>query len=86
MELNSVIKKIHRFIEANNGGDRIVHKDIAQKFGISKRTYSEYYRGQNQPIGMKALLRMLHSLEDEQILHVVKMWKEEDDSENTSKE
>lgn len=98
MNLNRVIKKIHRFLELNGEGERIVHEDMAKCLGISTRAYSEYYRGNNQPLGMKVLLRMLKDLKDEQILEIVRMWKEEhiskkpprkdkkDTTENISKE
>jgi transcriptional regulator with XRE-family HTH domain len=98
MDLNQVIKKIHRLLESNNDGERIVYEDMAENIGVSTRAYSEYYRGKNQPLGMKVLLRMLNNLKDEQILEVVRMWKEEhisrrptrkdkkDTAENISKE
>ena len=49
---------------------------MADELGISHRAYSEYYRGKNQPLAMKVLLRMLNKLNDKEILQVVRMWKE----------
>lgn len=78
MELNRIIKKMHRFLESNNeDGERIIHKDMAENLGISERAYSEYYRGKNQPLAMKVLLRMLNDLKDDQVLNVVRMWEED---------
>lgn len=83
MGLNQVIKKIHRYLESNENGERIVYEDMAEKFGISTRAYSEYYRGKKLPLGMKVLLRMLNDLKDDQVLEVVRMWSKEDTAKET---
>lgn len=76
MELQTIIQQIHSYHEANAKGKRISQDDMAEQLGISKRAYAEYYRGHNQPLAMKVLLRMLSKLNNNEILNVVKMWEE----------
>lgn len=76
MELMQVIKQIHSLMEVKNKGNKINHEDMSKKIGVSKRAYSEYYRGKNQPLAMKALLKMLNNLNNDEIVKVVRMAKE----------
>lgn len=73
MELKHVIKQIHSIMEVKNQGDKINHEEMSKRIGISKRAYSEYYRGNNQPLAMKALLKMLNNLNNDEIIKVVRM-------------
>lgn len=75
MELNKLINKIHKLIEAKEI-KTISQPNMAKRIGVSSRTYIEYSRGTNKPLGMKALLNMLNELEDEEIIKVIRLWKE----------
>lgn len=75
MELNKLINKIHKLIEAKEI-KTISQPNMAKRIGVSSRTYIEYSRGTNKPLGMKALLNMLNELEDEEIVKVIRLWKE----------
>lgn len=79
MEIKDIIKHIHCYMELQNNAERITQDDMAKKIGISKRAYSEYYRGNNKPLGMKVLLRMLNKLTNDEIITVVRMWKEDEE-------
>lgn len=74
MELNILINKIHKLIEAKEI-KTISQPNMAKKIGVSSRTYTEYSRGTNQPLAMKALLNMLNELDDDDIVKVVRLWK-----------
>ena len=74
MELVEILNKLHRTIEAKENRD-ITRSDMAKRLGISSRTYTEYLRGVNQPLAMKALLTMLNQLEDDDIVKIVRLWK-----------
>lgn len=76
MELKQVIKQIHSLMEVKNKGNKINHEEMSKKIGVSKRAYSEYYRGKNQPLAMKALLKMLNNLNNDEIVRVVRMAKD----------
>jgi len=74
MELNDLINKIHKTIEAKEIAN-VTQPDMAKRIGVSPRTYTEYSRGVNQPLAMKALLNMLNELDDEDIIKIVRLWK-----------
>lgn len=80
MELNILINKIHKLIEAKEI-KTISQSDMAKRIGVSSRTYTEYSRGTNQPLGMKALLSMLAQLNDDDIVKIIKFWRENRDNE-----
>ncbi len=78
MELNDLINKIHKTIEAKEIAN-ISQPNMAKRIGVSPRTYTEYSRGVNQPLAMKALLNMLNELDDEDIVKIIRFWKENSD-------
>ena len=73
MELNILINKIHKLIEAKEI-KTISQPSMAKRIGVQPRTYTEYSRGTNQPLAMKALLNMLNELDNEDIVKVVRLW------------
>lgn len=50
---------------------------MAFRIGVSQRTYTEYIRGTNKPLAMKAMLNILNELDDEDIIKMVRLWKYE---------
>lgn len=78
MELNKLINKIHKLIEVKEI-KTISQPNMAKRIGVSSRTYTEYSRGTNQPLGMKALLNMLNELDDDDIVKIIRFWKENSD-------
>ncbi len=50
---------------------------MASEIGAAARTYTEYTRGTNKPLAMKALLSLLTKLDDEDIIKMAKLWKDE---------
>lgn len=75
MELNDLINKIHKLIEAKELRKIIKQEEMAKRIGVKPRTYTEYIRGTNKPLAMKALLNMLNELDNDDILKVVRSWK-----------
>ena len=76
MGIKDIVHQIHSMLEVKKKGKRIKQDEISKEIGISQRAYAEYYRGNNQPLAMKVLLRMLNKLNDKEIIQVVRMWKE----------
>lgn len=74
---NVLLKTIHLKIQAREGA-RITQSEMAKRVGISQRTYVEYLRGTNSPMAMKALLSLLTQLDDEEIVKIVREWKNPD--------
>jgi len=74
MNIKNIINKSHSLIEAKEI-NKISQSNMAKRIGVSPRTYTEYTRGTNEPLAMKALLNILNMLEDEDIVKIVKEWK-----------
>lgn len=80
MELNDLINKIHKTIEAKEI-DSISQKDMAGSIGVAPRTYTEYTRGTNKPLAMKAILNLLSKLDNDDIVKMVRLWQRENNNE-----
>lgn len=74
MKLAQIIHKIHKLVEANELKN-ITKKEMANRLNISERTYIEWLRETNKPIAMKAVFDMLSQLKNDDILQVVREWK-----------
>lgn len=75
MELKEFIRGAHALIEAREK-KRITQEEMAGRVGVGYRTYMEYQRGTNAPLAMKAMLNLLALLDDQEIVRVVREWKE----------
>lgn len=73
MELKDFLHEVHHRIEARERM-RISQSCMADRLGISQRTYLEYLRGTNAPTGMRALLNLLIQLEDNELVSAVRGW------------
>lgn len=73
MELKDLLRGAHFLIEAKEK-NRITQEQMAQRIGVSHRTYLEYQRGTNAPLAMRALLNLLNMLDDVEIVKVVREW------------
>ncbi|BEK37798.1 hypothetical protein B11476_15010 [Campylobacter coli] len=74
MKLAQIIHKIHKLIEAKEIKN-ITKREMANRLGISERTYIEWLRETNEPIAMKAVFDMLSQLKDDDVLQVIREWK-----------
>lgn len=83
VELKELIRGAHHLIEAKEKG-RITQSNMANRIGVGHRTYLEYQRGTNAPLAMKALLNLLNLLSDDEIVRVVREWKETQKSSGTT--
>ncbi|WP_419715499.1 helix-turn-helix domain-containing protein [Aeromonas hydrophila] len=75
MPNHHILKQIHHLLEAHSRS-RITQQDMAERLGISKRTYVEYLRGTNKPLGMTVVLDLLCELKEEEQIRVLKAWRE----------
>lgn len=48
---------------------------MAEALGVSQRAFSEWMRGAREPAAMEALLRMLAMLPNEDVMHVLNVWR-----------
>jgi transcriptional regulator with XRE-family HTH domain len=84
--LNGLLREIHHRIEAKER-TRISQVAMAERLGISSRTYLEYLRGTNSPTGMRAVLDLLCMLDDQELNQIIQQWRKAAvDDMNTLKE
>lgn len=75
MKFNELLKEIHHRVEVKERA-RITQSAMAERLGISARTYIEYLRGTNSPLSMKVMVDLLSQLTDDEIVFVVREWSE----------
>ena len=74
MPTSDILRLIHYLLEAKQPG-RITQQQMAERLEISKRTYTEYLRGTNKPMGMLVMLDLLSELDKDEIERVLKHWR-----------
>ncbi|WP_370510139.1 helix-turn-helix domain-containing protein [Helicobacter pylori] len=52
----------------------ISQQEMANRLGVSLRTYTEWLRDVNQPLAMRAILDMFSQLNDDDIVKIVRTW------------
>ncbi len=73
MKLSQILKKIHALIESKEM-QNISQQEMANRLGVSLRTYTEWLRDVNQPLAMRAILDMFSQLNDDDIVKIVRAW------------
>jgi len=74
IQLSGILKELHHRVETKERS-RISQTEMASRLGISSRTYLEYLRGTNFPVGMRVVLDLLCMLDDEAISQLMKNWR-----------
>jgi len=72
MEISDLFNLLHNAVESQNFGKKISLKDMAKKLGIPMRTYQDWKLGKTKPQSAKAVMKMLGSLDDDEIIRVVR--------------
>jgi DNA-binding transcriptional regulator YiaG len=72
MEMTDLFNLLHNAVEAQGNGKKISQKEMAQKLGISMRSYQDWRLGNAKPQAAKAVLEMLGMLDDDEIIRVVR--------------
>ncbi|MBE0492066.1 MAG: helix-turn-helix transcriptional regulator [Sulfurospirillum sp.] len=72
MKTNDIFNVLHNAVESKFFGKKISQREMAEKLGISMRTYQDWKLGNSQPQAATAIFKMLIELDDEDVLLVVK--------------
>jgi len=72
MESKDLFNILHNAVEAQYYGKKISQKDMAEKLGISMRTYQDWRLGNSQPQAATAIFRMLGELDEDDIVRIIK--------------
>jgi hypothetical protein len=73
--LSELLRELHHRIEAKERS-RISQAAMALRLGVSTRTYLEYLRGTNAPVGMRVVFDLLCMLDDQDVTQVVQHWRQ----------
>ena len=76
LTVSDLLRELHHRVEAKERG-RISQAAMASRLGISSRTYLEYLRGPNSPVGMRDVFDLLCMLDDEAALQLINRWRDE---------
>lgn len=72
--VHDLLRELHHRIEAKEHS-RISQAAMASRLNVSPRTYLEYLRGTNAPVGMRVVLDLLAMLEDGDVLQLIQHWR-----------
>ncbi len=72
MQINDLFNILHNSLESQNNGRKISLKDMALSLGISMRTYQDWKLGRAKPQAASIVMKMLGSLEDDEIIRAVR--------------
>ncbi len=72
MKTNDIFNLLHNAVESKFLGKKISQREMAERLGVSMRTYQDWKLGNSQPQAATVIFKMLSELEDEDILRVTK--------------
>lgn len=69
---SDIFNLLHNAVEAKNNGKKISQANMAQRLGVSMRTYQDWRLGTSSPQAAAAVCAMLCELDDDEMLFVMK--------------
>ncbi len=72
MESKDLFNILHNAVEAQFYGKKISQKEMAERLGISMRTYQDWRLGNSQPQAASAIFKMLAQLDEDDLIHTVR--------------
>lgn len=72
MKSKDLFNILHNAVEAQYFGRKISQKEMADRIGISMRTYQDWKLGKSNPQAASAIFKMLAELDEDDIVRVVK--------------
>ena len=75
LETSDIFNILHHAVEAKNNGKKISHAAMAQRLGVSMRTYQDWRLGTTKPQAATAICQMLCELDSDDaafVLHKIK--------------
>jgi len=72
MQIDDLFNILHNSLESQNNGKKISLKDMANKLGISMRTYQDWKLGRAKPQAAAVVIEMLGKLDDDEIIRAVR--------------
>ena len=76
MKTNDIFNLLHNAVESKFFGKKISQREMAEKLGVSMRTYQDWRLGNSNPQAAMAIFKMLSELEDDEVLRITKRIRE----------
>lgn len=71
MKTNDIFNLLHNAVESKFFGKKISQREMADKLGVSMRTYQDWKLGNSQPQAASAIFKMLGELEAGDALRLI---------------
>ena len=71
MKTNNIFNLLHNAVESKFFGKKISQREMADKLGVSMRTYQDWKLGNSQPQAASAIFKMLGELEEGDALRLI---------------
>jgi len=71
MKTNDIFNLLHNAVESKFFGKKISQREMADKLGVSMRTYQDWKLGNSQPQAASAIFKMLGELESGDALRLI---------------
>ena len=71
MKTNDIFNLLHNAVESKFFGKKISQREMADKLGVSMRTYQDWKLGNSQPQAATAIFKMLGELEEGDALRLI---------------
>ena len=72
MKTNDIFNLLHNAVESKFLGKKISQREMADRLGVSMRTYQDWKLGNTQPQAAQAIFRMLGELDDMDAIRLIK--------------
>lgn len=72
MKTNDIFNLLHNAVESKFFGKKISQREMADKLGVSMRTYQDWKLGNSQPQAASAIFKMLGELEEDDALRLIR--------------
>ena len=72
MKTNDIFNLLHNAVESKFFGKKISQREMADKLGVSMRTYQDWKLGNSQPQAASAIFKMLGELEEGDALRLIR--------------
>ena len=72
MKTNDIFNLLHNAVESKFLGKKISQREMADKLGVSMRTYQDWKLGNSQPQAASAIFKMLGELEEGDTLRLIR--------------
>ena len=72
MKTNDIFNLLHNAVESKFFGKKISQREMADKLGVSMRTYQDWKLGNSPPQAASAIFKMLGELEEGDALRLIR--------------